>query len=80
MLRLMRSLGQADTRDSICKEYWQVVLAQGITCGIGFGCLFLPGIAIVPQYFVKKRAFAGGLAAAGSGFGRCTLLKFVRTG
>ena len=42
------------TRFSICKEYWQFVLAQGIVCGIGFGLLFTPSIAIIPQYFVVR--------------------------
>lgn len=54
---------------SIAKEYWQIVLAQGVVCGIGFGMLFLPGAAIIPQYFVQKRAWANGIAACGSGVG-----------
>ncbi|KAF7194606.1 MFS-type transporter dbaD [Pseudocercospora fuligena] len=54
---------------SICNEYWQVVLAQGLVVGLGAGCLFLPATAIIPQYFVKKRLFASTIAATGSGFG-----------
>lgn len=54
---------------SICKEYWQIILCQGIVTGLGFGCLFTPGVSIVSQYFVKKRQFANGVAATGSGFG-----------
>ena len=54
---------------SICKEYWQFVLAQGICTGIGNGALFVPSIAILPQYFTTKKALANGLAASGSSLG-----------
>ena len=54
---------------SICHEYWHFVLAQGIVVGIGNGLLFLPSIAIVPQYFAKRKALASGIVAAGSSIG-----------
>jgi hypothetical protein len=34
---------------SICREYWQVVLAQGLVVGIGAGCMLLPSVAVMPQ-------------------------------
>ncbi|KAI9713343.1 MAG: hypothetical protein M1828_001436 [Chrysothrix sp. TS-e1954] len=54
---------------SLCKEYWQVMLAQGLVIGVGTGCLFVPSVSILPQYFVKRRALANGIAASGSSFG-----------
>ena len=54
---------------SICHEYWQFFLAQGVTIGIGNGLLFLPSIAIVPQYFSRNKALASGIVAAGSCIG-----------
>lgn len=54
---------------SICREYWQFFLAQGVMVGIGNGLLFLPSIAIVPQYFSKNKALASGIVAAGSCIG-----------
>lgn len=54
---------------SICKNYWQLFLAQGVVTGAGFGCLFLPGVAIVSQYFSTKKAFATGIASLGSSIG-----------
>lgn len=54
---------------SICHEYWQFVLAQGVVVGIGNGLLFLPSLAIVPQYFSKNKALASGIMAAGSSIG-----------
>ncbi|KAL9576809.1 MAG: hypothetical protein Q9212_006796 [Teloschistes hypoglaucus] len=56
---------------SICKEYWQVLLAQGVCVGLGTGCLFVPSIAVVSNYFPTptKRAVATGLAVGGSSIG-----------
>ena len=54
---------------SLCKSYWQYILAQGLVIGIGNGLLFLPSIAIVPQYFAKRKAFATGIVAIGSSIG-----------
>ncbi|KAF2500643.1 MFS general substrate transporter [Lophium mytilinum] len=54
---------------SLCKEYWQVLLAQAFCMGIGAGCLFVPSVAILSTYFTSKLASATGLAAAGSSLG-----------
>lgn len=54
---------------SLCTEYWQVVLAQGIVVGLGNGFLWVPSVAILPQYFTRKKALANGFAAAGSSVG-----------
>jgi MFS family permease len=51
---------------SICTEYWQVILAQGLTIGLGSGCLFIPSVAIVSTYFSTKKSLATGIAASGS--------------
>jgi MFS family permease len=51
---------------SLCTEYWQVMLAQGITMGAGMGMTFLPSTAILGQYFSRHRALAMGLASVGS--------------
>ena len=54
---------------SLCTEYWQVVLAQALCIGLGNGCLFIPSIAILPQYFSDHKALANGIAASGSSLG-----------
>jgi MFS family permease len=54
---------------SICTAYWQIMLAQAVCMGVGFGCLFVPSVAIVSTYFSTKKAFATGIAAAGSSLG-----------
>ncbi|OQN99164.1 hypothetical protein B0A48_15013 [Cryoendolithus antarcticus] len=54
---------------SLCTEYYQIILAQGICVGIGGGCTFLTATSILPTYFAKKRALAMGIAASGSSLG-----------
>ncbi|KAK5683347.1 hypothetical protein LTS10_004878 [Elasticomyces elasticus] len=54
---------------SICKEYYQVLLAQGICVGLGSGCLFTPCVAILPTYFSTRKLLANGIAATGGPFG-----------
>ena len=54
---------------SLCKSYWEVLLAQGFCIGIGAGCLYVPCIAILPTYFTTKLGLALGLAVSGSSLG-----------
>lgn len=54
---------------SLCKEYWQFMLAQGVLTGIANGLLMFPSMAATPQYFSKKRGAAMGIALAGSSLG-----------
>ena len=65
----MLALASNDIVTSICKEYWQVFLAQGVVTGIGAGMVFIPGVAIVGTYFSTRRSTALGLAATGSCIG-----------
>ena len=62
---------------SLCHEYWQVLLAQGITVGLGASCLFIPGIAVLPGYFSRHIGLAVGLAVSGSSFGMSTELSCI---
>lgn len=54
---------------SICNEFWQVILAQGFVIGLGGGCLFVPGLAVIQPYFSSRLGLALGLAATGSSLG-----------
>ncbi|KAK5115580.1 hypothetical protein LTR62_001239 [Meristemomyces frigidus] len=54
---------------SLCSEYWQLMLAQGIVVGVGGGSLFITATSILPSYFSKKRALVMGLSASGSSLG-----------
>ncbi|KIA75863.1 hypothetical protein HK57_00337 [Aspergillus ustus] len=54
---------------SLCNEYWQFMLAQGVLVGFSTGLLQFPAMAAVSQFFDKKRAAALGLAVSGSSIG-----------
>ncbi|QKX59663.1 uncharacterized protein TRUGW13939_06803 [Talaromyces rugulosus] len=54
---------------SLCDNYWQIFLAQGICVGIGGGMLCMIGNLIASQYFTTKLSTATGIAAAGSSLG-----------
>ncbi|KAJ5369773.1 monocarboxylate permease [Penicillium cataractarum] len=54
---------------SFSKAYWQIFLAQAVCLGIGNGLTFCPALAVLSQYFKKRRAIAVGLAAAGGAVG-----------
>jgi MFS family permease len=54
---------------SICKQYWQFILAQGLTVGLGSAGLLLPSVAVMPAYFKTRRALATGIGASGSSIG-----------
>ena len=47
----------------------QILLSQGIAAGLGGGMLYIPSIAVVSQYFQKRRALAMTLVASGSSAG-----------
>ncbi|OKL63022.1 hypothetical protein UA08_02046 [Talaromyces atroroseus] len=54
---------------SLCTEYWQIFLSQGIMQGIGCGLMFCPTLSLLPTYFDKRRALAMSATAAGSATG-----------
>jgi len=54
---------------SLCREFWQIFLAQGVAGGLGLGLLFLPAISTIPQWFKRRRALATGIVVSGSSIG-----------
>ncbi|KAK5168845.1 uncharacterized protein LTR77_006154 [Saxophila tyrrhenica] len=54
---------------SFAEQIWQLYLTQGVMVGLGMGAIFIPAIAVLPQWFLKRRSLAQGLASCGSGFG-----------
>ncbi|OIW33592.1 MFS general substrate transporter, partial [Coniochaeta ligniaria NRRL 30616] len=51
---------------SLCTEYWQLFLAQGICGGLGAGISYTPVLACVSTYFTKKKALAISVTTCGS--------------
>ncbi|KAK5993109.1 MFS-type transporter [Cladobotryum mycophilum] len=63
---------------SLCTQYWQFLLAQGLCIGLGHGLLFCPAIAVVSSYFQRNRALAVGIAGSGSVTGGLVFPSMVR--
>ena len=54
---------------SFATKISHVYVTQGLMVGLGLGALFIPSVQVLPQWFLKRRSLAGGIASAGSGFG-----------
>ncbi|GJD03040.1 MFS monocarboxylate transporter [Colletotrichum higginsianum] len=54
---------------SLASRYWQTLLAQAFCVGLGAGCLYIPSVAIILQWFARRRALATGVVATGGGLG-----------
>lgn len=48
---------------------WQIYVGYGLGVGIGVGFSYVPSIAAVQRWFVRRRGAASGLAVAGIGVG-----------
>ncbi|KFY93537.1 hypothetical protein V500_03674 [Pseudogymnoascus sp. VKM F-4518 (FW-2643)] len=57
---------------------WHLYLTQGILVGFGVGFTYIPSIAILSQWFGKRRSLANGISAAGSGTGGLIFSLAVR--
>ena len=58
---------------SLSKEYYQIILSQGICMGLGCGVLYVPGLALVSRSFNKNRSVALGTISCGAPFGEYSL-------
>ncbi|KAI0666568.1 MFS general substrate transporter [Trametes maxima] len=50
-------------------KYYQVFLSQGVGAGLGAGMVYIPSVAVLSQYFHKRRALAMTIVASGSSLG-----------
>jgi MFS family permease len=55
---------------SLCKVFWQLVLAQGLCTGLGAGIFFCPTMGLVTTYFKKNRGLAVAIVSSGNSVGR----------
>ena len=58
---------------SFAQSMAAIYVAWGGGLGIGIGLVYAPSIASVPPWFVRRRAFAAGIASAGIGVGTLAL-------
>jgi len=48
---------------------WQLYLAYGVGIGVGVGFAYVPAVAAVQRWFLRRRGTASGIAVAGIGIG-----------
>ncbi|OJJ45906.1 hypothetical protein ASPZODRAFT_152862 [Penicilliopsis zonata CBS 506.65] len=51
---------------SLCREYYQFLLAQGVLGGLANGLSYTPALTAVNQHFLRRRPLAMGIASSGS--------------
>lgn len=51
---------------SLCREYYEFILAQGVLSGLMNGLSYTPAVSAVNQYFFTRRPLAMGIASSGS--------------
>lgn len=64
--------------NSLCKNIWQLVLAQGLCTGLGSGIIFCPTMGLVTTYFQRKRALAIAIVSTGNSGGGAIYPVIVR--
>ena len=63
---------------SFCKDFWQLILAQGLCTGIGCGIVYVLAVGVVITYFEKNRALAVSVISTGNSVGGVVYLIVVR--
>lgn len=54
---------------SVSTTYWQIMLSQGVTMGLGVGMIVCPVMAAASTYFSEKKGLALGVMTAGNAVG-----------
>src|SRR3954447_12010108 len=67
------ALGSGLCLTALADDVWLCYLIYGIGVGIGGACCYLPPLAIIGRWFVRRRNTALGIAAAGTGCGTMVL-------
>jgi len=57
------------TLASRAQALWQVYVTYGLGVGLGIGLAYVPAVAAVQHWFVRRRATATGIVVAGNGTG-----------
>jgi OFA family oxalate/formate antiporter-like MFS transporter len=54
---------------SVARSLVEVYATYSLGVGLGIGCAYVPAVAAVQRWFVRRRGFASGLAVSGIGVG-----------
>jgi OFA family oxalate/formate antiporter-like MFS transporter len=59
-------------------QLWHLYFFYGVMCGIGMPSIFMPVMAMVNNWFIRRRSLAFGITMSGSGVGTVILAPAVR--
>lgn len=65
----MVSVGLGLMGAGLAQSLAEVYVAYGLGMGVGVGCAYVPALAAVQRWFVRRRAFASGIAVSGAAVG-----------
>lgn len=63
---------------SLCSDFWQLLLAQGVCTGLGSGIIFCPTLGLVTTYFKEKRGIAVAIVTTGNSVGGAVYPVIIR--
>jgi MFS family permease len=63
---------------SFARRTWHLYLTQGVLVGFSVGFTYIPSMAILSQWFQRRRSLANGISAAGSGIGGLIFSFMIR--
>jgi MFS family permease len=63
---------------SFSTSLWQLILLQGALLGTGLSLAYFPALAVINQWFDKRKGFAMGVAASGAGLGGLVMSPLTR--
>jgi MFS family permease len=58
-------LATSFTDASFARHVWYLYLTQGVLVGFGVGFVYVPSVAILPQWFSRRQSLSSGISAAG---------------
>jgi len=61
---------------------WNVtslLMCYSLVTGVGFGCMYIPGVVASQEHFTTRRALATGIAVCGTGIGTLVMPPLVET-
>lgn len=61
-----------------CTAYWQVLLCQGLTCGLACGTMYGPAMTVLGHWFRDRLGIAVGIASLGVSFGGTVFPILIR--
>ena len=62
---------------SLSSVVWQLIMTQGLICGIGTCFAYASSVSTVGHWFKKKRGLALGIAGSGTGFGQLVMASIA---